>query len=193
MESVQRRHEIFSGFQTFVRLTGLNLDFQFVEERLKVRKLVLPAFGLTVHIITNIWKYLLLIDVPYFLNISFYVLFVRQFRYPLNREIIEIPAGLIENGETPLEAAQRELREETGYKAERWTEMPAIWTSPGFSDEKLYTYFAENLVHAPLKPDDDEDITLLRYSEEEVRSLLDSREPQDAKTLMALAWYLARR
>ena len=120
-------------------------------------------------------------------------LLVRQFRYPLNREIIEIPAGLIENGETPLEAAQRELREETGYKAERWTEMPAIWTSPGFSDEKLYTYFAENLVHAPLKPDDDEDITLLRYSEEEVRSLLDSREPQDAKTLMALAWSLARR
>jgi ADP-ribose pyrophosphatase len=120
-------------------------------------------------------------------------LLVRQFRYPLNEEIIEIPAGLIEDGETPFDAAQRELREETGYKAGKWTEMPVIWTSPGFSDEKLYTYFAEDLEYAPLKPDDDEDITLLRYSEQQIRSLLNSREPQDAKTLMALAWYLARR
>lgn len=118
-------------------------------------------------------------------------LLVRQFRYPLNAEIVEVPAGLIEKDELPLEAAQRELREETGYRASRWTVMPVIWSSPGFSDEKLHVFFAEDLEYAPLQPDDDEDLSLLRFGEEEIRALLDSTEPQDAKTLMALAWYLA--
>ena len=119
------------------------------------------------------------------------LLLVKQIRYPLNAETVEVPAGLIENGEPPLEAAQRELREETGYSASRWTVMPVIWSSPGFSNEKLHVFFAEGLEYAPLAPDDDEDISLLRLDEREIRALLDSKEPQDAKTLMALAWYLA--
>lgn len=120
------------------------------------------------------------------------LLFVRQFRYPLNGELLEIPAGLMEPGEDPLEAASRELREETGYRAQKWTAMPAIWTSPGFCDEKIYVYLAEDLRWDPLNPDDDEDISLLRYTDEEARALLDSTQAQDAKTLMALGWYFAK-
>lgn len=119
-------------------------------------------------------------------------LLVRQFRYPLNAEIIEIPAGVMERGEEPLQSAQRELREETGYRAAKWTPMPAIYSSPGFSDEKLFVFLAEELAWDPLRPDDDEDIALLRFDDEQARALLDSSEPQDAKTLMALAWYFAR-
>lgn len=118
-------------------------------------------------------------------------LLVRQFRYPLNAEIIEIPAGLMECGETPMQSAQRELREETGYRAAQWTPMPVIFSSPGFSDEKLFVFLADELVWDPLDSDEDEDISLLRFDEKQSRELLRSCSPQDAKTLMALAWYFA--
>ncbi len=120
------------------------------------------------------------------------ILLVLQFRYAPNAELIEIPAGLIEKGEDPAVAAQRELREETGYSASRWTSMPAIWSSPGFSDEKLYVYLAEGLEKSPLNQDEDEDISLLRLSPDEARALLNSKDSQDAKTLMAIAWYFSR-
>ena len=116
-------------------------------------------------------------------------LFVKQFRYPLGSDLLEIPAGLMEAGEEPLVSAQRELREETGYRAGKWTAMPPIWTTPGFSDEKIYLFFAEDLEWAPLAPDDDEDIALARLSEDEARALLRSTEARDAKTIAALGCY----
>lgn len=118
-------------------------------------------------------------------------LFVRQFRYAIGEELLEIPAGLIDVGETPIEAAQRELREETGYSAARWTVMPAIWSSPGFSDEKLFMFCAEGLEWAPLSPDVNEDLSVVRMGPDEARALLKSTTAQDAKTMMALAWYFA--
>ncbi|MBQ8089613.1 MAG: NUDIX hydrolase [Pyramidobacter sp.] len=121
------------------------------------------------------------------------LLLVRQFRYPLGTDLLEIPAGLMEAGEEPLQSAQRELREETGYRAEKWTALPPIWSTPGFSDEKLFLFFAEELEWAPLAPDDDEDIALVRMSEDEARALLRSDETLDAKTMAALAWYFAVR
>lgn len=121
------------------------------------------------------------------------LLFVRQFRYPLGAELLEIPAGLMEAGEDPQEAAQRELREETGYRAKKWSKLPPIWTTPGFSDEKIHLFFVEDLEWAPLEQDEDEDISLVRMNEDEARSLLDSSEAQDAKTMFALAWYFARK
>ena len=121
------------------------------------------------------------------------LLFVKQFRYPLGAELLEIPAGLMESGESPQESAQRELREETGYRAGSWTELPPIWSTPGFSDEKLFLFFAEQLEWAPLEQDEDEDIALVRMTESEARALLDSTQAQDAKTMFALAWYFARK
>ncbi|MBR1896792.1 MAG: NUDIX hydrolase, partial [Pyramidobacter sp.] len=108
-------------------------------------------------------------------------------------ELLEIPAGLMESGESPQESAQRELREETGYRAGSWTELPPIWSTPGFSDEKLFLFFAEDLEWAPLEQDEDEDIALVLMTESEARALLDSTQAQDAKTMFALAWYFARK
>lgn len=120
-------------------------------------------------------------------------LFVRQYRYPIQEKVLEIPAGMIENGETPVQAAQRELREETGYSAAKWTEMPALWSSPGFSDEKIFMFCAEDLAWAPLSPDSNEDIALVRMVPDEARMLLESSAAQDAKTMMAIAWYFAQK
>ncbi|MBP5212384.1 MAG: NUDIX hydrolase [Pyramidobacter sp.] len=121
------------------------------------------------------------------------LLFVKQFRYPLGAELLEIPAGLMEAGEDPREAAQRELREETGYRAKTWTALPPIWTTPGFCDEMIHLFFVEDLEWAPLEQDEDEDISLARMSENEARALFDSQQAQDAKTMCALAWYFARK
>lgn len=118
-------------------------------------------------------------------------LLVRQYRYPVQAELIEIPAGIMEMGEEPLEAAQRELREETGYSAEKWTAIPPIYSTPGFSDEKLYMFMAEGLRWDPLTQDEDEDISLIRCSEEEARDMLCAQKTQDAKTMAALAIYFA--
>ena len=120
-------------------------------------------------------------------------LMVRQFRYPLRSDLLEIPAGLMENGEVPLESAKRELREETGYSASVWRELPPIYTAPGFSDEKLYLFCAEDLHWDPLAPDEDEDIKLVRLSPEEAKSLFTSDVPQDAKTLTALGCFFVCR
>ncbi len=119
-------------------------------------------------------------------------LFVRQFRYPLKAELLEIPAGLIEKGESPRDAAARELREEAGYRAAKWTRLPAVWSSPGFSDEKIHLFYAEGLEWAPLDPDDDEDIALVRLTEDELLTMLDSSETLDGKSLASLAWYFSR-
>ncbi len=118
-------------------------------------------------------------------------LFVRQYRYPIASELLEIPAGIMEAGETPVQSAARELREETGYRAEQWTHLSSIWTTPGFSNEKIYLFFAEKLVWDPLSPDEDEDISLTRLTEDEARALFLRSEAQDAKTLAALGWYFA--
>ena len=118
-------------------------------------------------------------------------LFVRQYRYPIASELLEIPAGIMEAGETPVQSAARELREETGYRAEQWTHLSSIWTTPGFSKEKIYLFFAEKLVWDPLSPDEDEDISLTHLTEDEARALFLRSEAQDAKTLAALGWYFA--
>ena len=116
----------------------------------------------------------------------------RQFRTALGCVITELPAGKREPGEDPDLTARRELKEETGLVAQRWEKLGEIITTPGFSDEKLFVFLAEELAWDPLRPDDDEDIALLRFDDGQARALLDSTEPQDAKTLMALAWYFAR-
>lgn len=70
------------------------------------------------------------------------VILIKQYRYSIDEELIELPAGRIEPGEIPLPCAQRELIEETGYKAENWQELCRMFTAPGFCDEILYLYLA---------------------------------------------------
>lgn len=114
------------------------------------------------------------------------ILLVKQFRYPMKEVLYELPAGKLEQGEDPFEAAKRELEEETGYCADKWTNLGYVYTSPGYSDEKLYLYMAEDLKYTHCHPDEGEIIQAFEYKYDDVLKMVDNGEINDAKTLCAL-------
>ena len=114
------------------------------------------------------------------------ILLVKQFRYPFKEIMYELPAGKLEAGEDPFEAAKRELEEETGYCADKWTDLGYVCTSPGYSDEKLYLYKAEDLKFTHCHPDDGEIIQAFEYKYDDVLKMINNGEINDAKTLCAL-------
>ena len=114
------------------------------------------------------------------------ILLVKQFRYPMKEVLYELPAGKLEIGEDPFEAAKRELEEETGYCANKWTDLGFVYTSPGYSDEKLYLYKAEDLEFTHCHPDEGEIIQAFEYKYDDVLKMIDNGEINDAKTLCAL-------
>ena len=114
------------------------------------------------------------------------ILLVKQFRYPMKKVLFELPAGKLETGEDPFEAAKRELEEETGYCAEKWTKLGYVYTSPGYSDEKLYLFKAEDLKFTHCHPDEGEIIQAFEYKYDDVLKMIDNGEINDAKTLCAL-------
>lgn len=119
------------------------------------------------------------------------MLVVDQFRQPLGRCEVEIPAGKLEPGEDPLEAAKRELEEETGYTCGSIRKLHSFYTSPGFADEIIHMYLAENLSEGSLKPDEDEFLEMSEITLEEAYRLIDEGRISDAKTIMAVyAWHM---
>lgn len=114
------------------------------------------------------------------------ILLVKQFRYPMKEVMLELPAGKLEQGEDPFEAAKRELEEETGYCANKWTDLGYVYTSPGYSDEKLYLYKAEDLEFTHCHPDEGEIIQAFEYKYYDVLKMIDNGQINDAKTLCAL-------
>ncbi len=114
------------------------------------------------------------------------ILTVKQFRYPLKQTIIELPAGKLEKDENPDLAAARELEEETGYKAKNWKSLGFIYTSPGYSDEKLYLYLATGLEFVGEHPDDGEVLKAYEYPLDEFIQKVKSGEISDAKTVCAI-------
>lgn len=114
------------------------------------------------------------------------VLLVKQFRYPIKKAALELPAGKLERGENPDLAAKRELEEETGYQANRWSSLGYINTTPGFCDEKLYLYKAEDLHYIGAHPDDGEIIKAVEVEVPELILKIKSGEINDAKTLCAV-------
>ena len=114
------------------------------------------------------------------------IVMVRQYRYPAQEVLLELPAGKLEYGEEPFPAAKRELEEETGYIAEKWTDMGFVYTSPGYSDEKLHLYKAENLQFVGCHPDNGEVIEPLEFDKERVFEMVKTGEIRDAKTLCAI-------
>lgn len=114
------------------------------------------------------------------------VLLVRQHRAGPERELLECPAGGIDAGETPLECAQRELREETGYAADSLLELGSFWTVPGFATERMYAFLATGLHDDPLPPDEDESLSLERMPLSEALALARAGGLFDAKSIAAL-------
>lgn len=114
------------------------------------------------------------------------VLMVKQFRYPLKQELLELPAGKLEKGEDPDLAAARELEEETGYRAQNWKSLGYIFTSAGYSTEKLYLYLASELEYVGEHPDDGEILKTLEFNINDIYEMIKTGEINDAKTLCAI-------
>ena len=116
----------------------------------------------------------------------------RQHRYPLNRVLVEFPAGKRDPGETPLATAQRELREEAGYAASAWTRLGVIHPVVSYSTEAIELYVAEGLTHVGRALDDGEFLDVIAMSAEAMLAALDRGEITDAKTVAALLMYVRR-
>ena len=114
------------------------------------------------------------------------ILFVKQFRYPIKEVITELPAGKLEKGEDPDIACERELEEETGYRAKHWTSLGYIYTSIGFCDEKLYLYLAQELEFVGEHPDEGEVLENYEYKIKDVEKMIENGEINDAKTICAI-------
>lgn len=117
---------------------------------------------------------------------------VRQYRKPLERDLVEIPAGKLEKGEVPESCAARELEEETGYRPLKMEHVASFYTSPGFSDEIVHLYFTDRLIKGEQQPDEDEFVELLEVTLEEAQDLFRDKEIYDAKTVYALQYLQLR-
>lgn len=115
-----------------------------------------------------------------------FVYVVKQFRKPFDKIVTEIPAGKLEYGEDPLYAAKRELEEETGCRAEKWTSLGCFYSSPGFCNEKIYLYLAENLTNVGQHPDDDEFLKVEKISLDELFGQMLQNPEADGKTAIAV-------
>ncbi|WP_323700952.1 NUDIX hydrolase [Staphylococcus pseudintermedius] len=113
------------------------------------------------------------------------VILVKQYRKALEQELLEIPAGKLEPGEDRESAAMRELEEETGYKAKKLTLIGEVYGTPGFSNEKISVYFADNLVEGKVNLDEDEFLEKVLYSLDDVKKAVEARTIEDAKTFIA--------
>jgi ADP-ribose diphosphatase len=120
------------------------------------------------------------------------VLLERQYRHAAQSMMWELPAGRIDEGETPLTAAKRELLEETGYSARQWKRILHFYVSPGFLDETMTIYLAQGLRSGKARPEPDERIAVKFFAlPEAVRMALNGRI-RDAKTICGILWHEQR-
>jgi len=114
------------------------------------------------------------------------ILFVRQYRHAAGKELLEMPAGTLDEGEPPEACALREIREETGYAAGKMVKLGEFYLAPGYSTEYMSVFLATDLRLSPLPRDEDELITLERVPVERAYQLALNGELQDGKSLAAL-------
>jgi ADP-ribose pyrophosphatase len=115
------------------------------------------------------------------------LLFVRQYRHAAGLDLLELPAGTLDEDEAPEACARREVREETGMAAGRLELLGGFYLAPGYSTEYMHVYLATELVHNPLKADADEFLSVETIPLERAFSMVEGGEILDAKTLAALA------
>jgi ADP-ribose pyrophosphatase len=121
------------------------------------------------------------------------LLLVRQYRHPAGRELLEMPAGTLDPNESPETCAERELREETGYRPGRIEKLGAFYLAPGYCSEYQHVFLCSDLTESPLASEDlGEDVRLEAVPLEEALRLAAAGEIEDAKTLGALLLYLQR-
>ncbi|HVO98476.1 MAG TPA: NUDIX hydrolase [Bryobacteraceae bacterium] len=110
------------------------------------------------------------------------ILLVKQYRLPVADYLWELPAGRLDPGETALQAAKRELAEETGYRARHWKKLADFYASPGFLAEKMTIYLASGLTPGEQEPMEDERIEIRWFTSRELDSAIESGKILDAKT-----------
>jgi ADP-ribose pyrophosphatase len=118
------------------------------------------------------------------------VTLVRQRREAARKQLLELPAGTLEENESPLDSARRELKEETGLTGGTWRELTAFYTTPGFCRERMHLFAAEGVEAGEASPEADEELELVRWSVDEIAGRLG--EIEDAKTLAGLLLYLRK-
>ncbi len=117
------------------------------------------------------------------------ILLVRQYRLPARQSLWELSAGRVDAGESVLQAAKRELREETGFRAKKWSKLKSFYVSPGFLEEKMTIYVAEELSAGKTEPMEDERIEVRWFRPREVDDMIRDGKIIDAKTMIGfLAW-----
>lgn len=116
------------------------------------------------------------------------LLFERQFRYPLRRIFVELPAGKIDHSEHALDTARRELREETGYKAHQWRHVGTMHPCIGYSDERIEIFIARGLCFVGSGCDEEEFLEIMELSLTDAMLAIRDGEITDAKTITALLW-----
>jgi ADP-ribose pyrophosphatase len=112
------------------------------------------------------------------------VVLVRQERVPAGGKVLELPAGGVEDGESPIESAKRELHEETGLHGGEWVELATFFTTPGYSDEKMHLFLATGVDEGEAEPEGSEELEIVRVARADLPELVHGCE--DAKTLAGL-------
>ena len=168
-EKTLSTRRVFSG-----RVVTLDcLDVELADGRTSVREIVrhVPAVGVVARLPGGAF------------------LFVRQYRKAVEEDVLEVCAGCNDPGETPEEAARRELREETGHHARRWVPLGRVYSSPGYTDEVIDLFLADlEPEAAETKPDADEAVETVQLTADEVDRQIRDGRIRDAKTLAA--WHL---
>lgn len=118
------------------------------------------------------------------------ILLVRQYRKAIEDFIYEIPAGIVNIAEEPELCALRELREETGYEAKKISSICEFYSSPGFTNEKIYLYKAEELTFISTKFDEDECIETISVNKEQAKKMIETGRILDSKTLVGILYWL---
>ena len=120
------------------------------------------------------------------------LILLRQYRFAVEGRILEFPAGTLEPGEDAAETIKREIEEETGYRAKTWKKLGEFFLAPGYSDEIIYAFLAQDLepLETPPNQDDDEDMETILFTPQELEQAIHDGEPIDAKSISS--FFLAR-